>query len=205
MAAILEVLKKGSFIESVILLLITAIVANFLVPHVTARLDQDKFERQKLFEDELSRRTKLREDRIKLLDEIESLLWEYQSLLLEPSYFAIRRNDGGFKKIFQQYDEKAPVLLSAIRAKISKLSRLAKPETHQRFRELFHSQLIELDSELISLGGTRDLTRDKWVKHHERAYITLTSQIERALLLLANDFGFTPDKTETEVTKKAKS
>ncbi len=201
MGTILQVLQKESFIEAIILLVITAIVADFLVPRVKARLDQDKFERQKRFEDELSRYAKLREDRIALLDELETQLWEYQFLLLEPSYFVLRGNEAGFKRAFQQYDDKASTLLSTISAKISKLNRLAEPETHHRLQALLHTHLIALDGALIRLAETGDLTNQEWQRHHDEAYKQLGGEIEAALLLLAQDFGLTREQTNPKQTR----
>jgi hypothetical protein len=201
MGTILQVLQKETFIENVILLIITAIVADFLVPRVKARLDQDKFEREKRFEDDLARSAKLREDRIKLLDELESQLWEYQFLLLEPSYYVLRNNEAGFKRTFQQYDDKASPLLSTISARVSKLSRLAEPETHRRFQALLQTHLITLDSELIRLAETGDLTNPEWQKHHDEGYKQLGKEIEAALLLLAQDFGLTKEQTSPRQTK----
>jgi len=201
MGTLLQVLQKESFIETVILLIITALVADFLVPRVKARLDQDKFERQKRFEDELSRHAKLREDRIALLDELELRLWEYQFLLLEPSYFVLRGNAAGFKQAFQQYDAQAAPLLSTISAKISKLSRLAEPETHQRFQALLHTHLLALDGELIRLAETGDLTDQAWQRHHAEAYKQLGGEIETALLRLAQDFGLTREQTQPKPLK----
>ena len=201
MGTILQVLQKETFIETVILLIITAIVADFLVPRVKARLDQDKFEREKRFEDDLVRAAKLREDRIKLLDELESKLWEYQFLLLEPSYYVLRDNEAGFKRAFQQYDDKASPLLATISTKVSKLSRLAKPETHQRFQALFHTRLIKLDGELIRLAETGDFTDPEWQKHHDEVYKQLGKEIEAALLLLAQDFGLTKEQSSPRQTR----
>lgn len=194
MSAIWQVLGKESLIEAIILLIITAGIADFLVPRVKAKLDQEKFERQKRFEDELSRFAKLREDRTLLLDELESRLWEYQFLLMEPSYYVLRRNETGFQRAFQQYDEKASSLLAAIGAKISKLNRLADPETHRRFQSLLRERLIVLDSALITLAEAGKLTNHEWQRHHHEAYEQLGHEIESGLLLLARDFGLTKEQ-----------
>lgn len=201
MATILDVLQTESFIEAVFLLLIAAIVTDLLVPRVKTRLDQDKFERQKRFEDELARAAKLREDRINLLDELEALLWDYQFLLLEPSYFVLRSNSDGFKIAFQRYDEKAPLLLSSIRTRISKLNRLGQPQTHQKLRSLF-KRLIQLDSDLIRLEKSNDMESKEWNQHHNQdSYRLLSEEIEASLLLIAQDFGLTQSQAILERRK----
>lgn len=191
-----EVIVSQSFVQTVLILLITAVVTGYLVPRVKATLDHDNFERQKRFENDLARQTKIREDRIKLLDELEALLWEYQFLALEPSYYQLRDNAAGFQSTFQQYDEKAPILLASISSKISKLRRLASAEIHQEFRELLHQRLLPLDSRLARLAESEDTTKDEWQQHHHEVYKGLGQEIEDVVLVLSHDFGFADDRVD---------
>jgi hypothetical protein len=195
METILQTIQSQSFIQAVLLVLITGFVVDLLVPRLKARVDQGNFERQKRFEEELSRSSKLREDCASLLDELESQLWEYQYLLLEPSYFVARCNEAGYKQSFAHYDERAPVLLSAIAAKISKLSRLADAETYRCFWSLLNGSLLVYDGQLVRLAEAGNLADPKWQQQHNRAYKRLGKEIEDSLFVLAQDFGFTKQGT----------
>jgi len=191
MDIIIQTLQKQSFVEAVILLLITAVITGSLVPYVKSKIDRSTFERQKQFEDTLAKQKHLREDKAKLFDDLESLLWEYQFLALEPSYFAMRGNAEGFNEAMQQYDKKASILFAQIRAKISKLGRLATTDTYQKFNKLFETKLVPLDMELIGLFERKEEDRQIWNDHHSVMWEKLGKDIRVALYALAKDFGYT--------------
>lgn len=195
MNPIVQTLISQSFIGNILLLLVAAALTGLLVPIIKARIDNKSSQRQKLFEADLARQGDLMNYQTKLLDDLEEVLWEYQFLALEPTYYKERGNEKGYEVAIQQYDQKAPILLGKIRIQISKVRRFASPETYQTFSHLYYQQLIPLDGWLIELFETGASSRGDWIAHHKFSYTVVGDEIDKALYLLAKDFGLLKNMT----------
>ncbi len=189
MSTFIQALTNQSFFQNILLLLLAAALTGLLVPYIKARIDIKDAKRQKLFEESLSRQGKLIDYQTKLLDDLDKLLWEYQFLALEPSYFKMRGNEEGYKNAFKQYDEKAPILLGKIRSQLSKVRRFASSETYQAFEFLHYKKFIPLDGWLIELAEKGTSSHGDWTDNHN-AYYAIGIIIDDTLHLLAKDFGF---------------
>jgi hypothetical protein len=200
MNAFIQTLINQSFIQNILLLLLTAALTGFLVPFIKAKIDQKDSQRQKIFEADLDQQKKLRDYQAKLLDDLDEVLWQYQFLALEPTYYKMRENETGYTDAIQQYDQKAPALLSQIRTQVSKARRFASAETYQKCSDLYYKQLINrVDVWLIQLVEKGSSQYGDWTAHHAYCYYDVGKYIDEVLYLLAHEFGVTSQNSKSRV------
>jgi|GEM_PF-7075659 len=66
----IQALMNQSFIQNIVLILVTAALTGLLVPFIKAKVDNEYAQRQKSFEADLDHQKKLRDYQAKLLDDL---------------------------------------------------------------------------------------------------------------------------------------
>lgn len=189
------------FLENVILLALTALVTGFLIPYILKRIDERKlkeqkevderkFREQKEFEAELVRQSKVIESQALLLENLAQLMWEYQLLAIEVSFYDPLGQRDLYADAVQKYQKNSGGLFSRIRAEISKALRLTTVETYQELKDLYYEQLLPLDAKLNSLikkqeSGLQQV--NKWHEFNGFAVYTLSEMVDNALNNLASE------------------
>ena len=93
MEILLGVLASASFLEKVSLLVVGAALTGIIVPVVKFRMDQTRFEQQKIFEAGLAREAELVKARAQFLRDLVDPVWQFQLLALQISSTAPQRRN----------------------------------------------------------------------------------------------------------------
>jgi len=185
MGGIIKTLKSGSFFEKVALLIVTAGLSGFLIPVIMANIAHKTFQEEKLFEAELARQTKIIESQVKLLEDLADLLWEYQLLAIDVSFYhQFKKSNNLYIAAAKNYDEKAGAILGKIRAEVSKALRLTSPETYQKLKNLYYKELLRLDLRLRNLIDGR---ASDWSDFNQYAVYNLSEIVDNVLNDLAKE------------------
>src|SRR3954452_6390453 len=77
---------QSSFIQNVLLILLTAAVIGLAVPRIKAGMDLRYFREQKRHKDELYRQSKLVEQQINLLNTYSDGIWQFHYVFVKATY-----------------------------------------------------------------------------------------------------------------------
>ncbi len=146
-----DILFSEKFIENALSLLLTAVLTGVLVPLLFRRIDHRRNREQKVFEANLSRQNKVIDSQVKLLEDLSSLLWEYQMLFIEVPYVRQFPKRDLYSAAIKAYEENSGKLLGRIRAEISKSIRLVSPQVYQQLKDLYYKDLLSVDLKLGQL------------------------------------------------------
>lgn len=181
------------FLEGVATILITATVTGFLVPYLLKKSDERKqlqqreidarrLREQKTFEAALARQAKVIEAQALLLDRLSELLWQYQLMAIEITFYHGRPDKTLYTTAYDKYHANAGALLGKIRAEISKSLRLASRETYEGLRRLYYDQLLTLDQRLTELMEGR---KNDWHAVNQFSVFELSEIVDGTLNRLA--------------------
>ncbi|MBD2103594.1 hypothetical protein [Leptolyngbya sp. FACHB-261] len=189
------------FFEKVLLLILTAGVTGLLIPCVLKIVDERKAQKQKeiddrrlreqkLYEAALLRQNKIIDAQVQLLDNLANLIWEYQLLAIEVSYFNPIEQSDLYSAAVKEYDKRTGATFAKIRAEISKALYLTSTDTYQELRELYYKKLIPLDMELYRLMKKQRDTKQKipdWKHFNDNTVHDLGDIIDDTLNNLAKE------------------
>src|SRR4051812_4799343 len=88
-ASLLDQLRdvaQSSFSQNVLIVLLTAVVIGLAVPRIKAGMDLRYFREQKRHKDELSRQSKLLEQKVRLLNRYRDSLWQFHYVYAKATY-----------------------------------------------------------------------------------------------------------------------
>ncbi len=188
MDSLFKLLETQPFLQSVILLFLTALVTGVGVPVVTGLIDDRKLRQQKLFEADLARQSKVIDAQGKLLDDLTSRLWKIQKGILAVSYYKTEGEEELYKKKYAEYHENSWLWFGDVVVLISESRRLASVETYRKLKELYEQCLEPFDQRLTKLAKRSDATGAEWDRFHEHVRRDMSDKIEEALSLLAQEF-----------------
>jgi hypothetical protein len=189
------------FLEKGLLLILTAGVTGFLIPYVFKIVDERKAQKQKeiddrrlreqkLYEAALLRQNKIIDAQVQLLDNLANLIWEYQLLAIEVSYFDPIEQCELYSAAVKEYDKRTGATFAKIRAEISKALHLTSTDTYQELRRLYYKELIPLDMELYRLMKKQrdaDQKIPDWKQFNENTVHDLGDVIDNTLNNLAKE------------------
>ena len=181
-----------TFLECVILLLIAAGLISFLAPQISRRIDARRFTEQKLFEAELTRQNKIIDAQANLLEDLSTLLWDYQLLLIAVPYYRQFNKRDLYQSALNAYEEKAENLLGKIRTEISKALHLTPAPVFEALNQLYYDQLLSLDlrvTQLAVLDSTQVNTDQEWAELHKFAVEELSGIVDNAIDNLASELN----------------
>jgi hypothetical protein len=176
--------------QSLILLLTTAALSGFLVPFILNRVQIQNQQRQKQFDADLARQTKVIEEQAALIERFSTALWEFQLALIAPLYYGqwpslkVQTAEiGAYEEAAKKYLSDAGSLLGSIRAEIGKAVRLVPHELWLNLRNLYYEELLRLDqsvTDLISTGLT-DENSSEWRRTNTYAVTRLAEIIDTTI------------------------
>jgi len=183
---IIQALKSQTFIEAVLVLLVTALLTGLLVPIMKAKMDDKK-----------GRQTKILESQAKLLDDLTDVLWEFRKLAAEVAYYRKEGRQDGYQKAFVTYDQEGWGVLAQYLSLVSKSRRIAPASIHGELLDLYE-ELTSIDGKLEGLAqseqaGSLDSSLDeRWRELFGDLYRGFTNRIEDILGRLADELRLTP-------------
>ena len=151
MDVLVDTLTSESFIETLLVLAVTATLTGILVPLVKARMDDRRLREQQTFEATLARQSKIIESQAKLLNHLAETLWQLRMLMMELVFHRVQRPYERYRAALAAYEDSAWDLFARFRTEISEARRLTSPETHGKLKNLYYETLIPLDRELYEL------------------------------------------------------
>jgi hypothetical protein len=198
------------FLEKVSLLILTAGVTGFLVPYVLKVVDERKAQRQKdidgrrlkeqkYYEAALARQSKIIDAQVLLLDNLATLIWEYQLLAIEVSYYDPIGQFDLYSNAAKEYDKRTGSIFARIRAEISKALHLASTETYEELKRLYYEDLLPIDrklGELMKKQHTAEERIQEWYDFNAYAVYALASIVDEALNKLAKELRLKSGESE---------
>jgi hypothetical protein len=190
MDVLVDAITSQSFVEAVLVLVVTAALTGLLVPVVKARMDEKRLREQQLFEARLARQSKIIESQAALLESLAQTLWEFRMLMMELAFHRVERPHDRYQAALATYEDKAWDLFAKFRTEISEARRLTSAETHGKLRDLYYKTLIPLDRKLYELlrldtargEGQRDASADaEWQRFYDLLFGEITDVIDGVL------------------------
>ena len=146
---------QSRFVQNALLILLTAAVIGLAAPRIKAGMDLRYLREQKRHENELSRQSKLIEQKIRLLNGYRDSLWQFYYVYTRATYdFAFAGDEGKFDELRSEYEKAAWLALLEFRRTISGAIYLV-PEAHYRHLLDLFDDLIRKEAELALRMQTR--------------------------------------------------
>ncbi len=210
--------------QSLILLLVTAALTGLLVPTVKDLVDQRRLAKQSVFEDgrlraqkqfeaELARQTRIIDAQAELLDELASLSWAFEKLVLRVTFYGAGGDYKKFAAALQAFDTDSWGLLANLLAATSKARRLAPSEAHQRLQGLYR-QLVEKVAPYVEPmrsfrpDAENAMSAEQMTECHKLnryIYDHLAPEIDDVLASLADDFRLSAGSENSPTGEVAKN
>lgn len=197
------------FIQSIILLLLTALITGFLIPYIFKIIDQDKIQKQKeedarkqreqkSFEAQLARQTKIIDSQVAFLEKFSESIWKFQLSAIEVMYFhQFPAAEKHYQNVLEKYQQNSGSMLGEIRALISKSIRLVPQETYQQLLKLYYEEFLELDKNLellaMSNNGKRSSSGKSWAELNRYAVYELAGKVDTEISQLAESMNLKDD------------
>ncbi|MCA1814944.1 MAG: hypothetical protein LC746_00790 [Acidobacteria bacterium] len=167
-----------TFVESVVLLLLTAGLTGLLAPWVLKRVEERRL-----------RRGKIIEAQSKLLDDLSALLWGWRYMTVKVTYYAVKGDAERYAAARKDYDEKVWEVFNDMRRQISLSIRLVSMESYQTLLEQ-RRYMSDLDREMSALLKNEAQT-DEWraeaKRMHEHIRAEATTRIDDLINRLATE------------------
>src|SRR4051812_21062093 len=107
-------LLETTFLQSVALIAITALLTGFLAPFVVQWASRRRLKEQRRFEEELERETAFVEAQTEFLKELATAAWDFLERALAVSYAAHLSSPERFEKAWDAYDEESFALFGGV-------------------------------------------------------------------------------------------
>lgn len=196
-----------TFRQSVMLLILTALLTGILVPTVKDIIDRRSHLKQQIFDAErrqeekkydaaLVRQSKIIDSEAELLDNLATMFWRLWKMVLKVIYYrTLVKLPDRHEIAVQEYDQEGWELTANIRAEISRANRLASPQIHERLEELFERFVGEVDIELNRLRtldtqpnqDSRGELEKQWNSFRHHIYRNVGNEIDALLTDLAQE------------------
>lgn len=175
------------FLENILTLAFTAI----LILYIFKTIEDRKLREQKKFDAEIIRQGKIIEAQVQFLDNMTQLLWEYQLLAIEVSYYNPEFQKDLYAKAVEQYRQKSASFFYKIRAEMSKALRLTSDKTFKSSkRYITYEHLVSLDmvlNNLIENQETSEMPIEGWLEFNQHAVFNLSELVDNALNNVAKE------------------
>jgi hypothetical protein len=190
-ASLLDQLRgvaQGSFIQNVLLILLTAAVIGLAVPRIKAGMDLRYFREQKRHKNELSHQSELVEQKVIMLNIYRDNLWQFHYVYAKATYdFAFGTEEGKFDELKSEYEKAVWLALLEFRRTISGAIYLVPEGDYKHLLDLF-DELIRKEADLALRMQTRTrFSRDDWRNYHENVSRELSARFDEEILFLAHE------------------
>jgi hypothetical protein len=179
------------FVQSVVLLVLTAVLTGVVTPFVLKEIDSTKAVEQKRLDADLARQQKLIEAQSKFLDEFADTLWKWRYISAKVAYHGARREQSEYLAAVKAYRTEIWETLSTLRKQISRSRRLISDNAHGRLVRLY-SQIVTFDDEIAKRALDTQSTAEVasgLSKLQERIITEISEMLEEVIDMLANEMG----------------
>jgi hypothetical protein len=182
-----------TFVENVLLLLITAALTGLLVPIIRSIMDDRKLLDQKRLDAELARQGAIIDAQVQLLNDISALVWEYMLALIGVSYYKVNGDAERFQHSLDEYGDSVGGRFGKMQAEFSKAQRLAPRECIHELQDMYRL-FPKLDVSLMGLVRA-EAEPAEWRDHHNNSFSS-QSQVSTTLYHLAEGMGLTAGRPD---------
>jgi F0F1-type ATP synthase membrane subunit b/b' len=193
LADILDVLSSASFVEAVILLLLTALLTGLLVPIVKGFMDTRNLQKQRLFQEAVARKTKILDSQAELLEVLADVLGGLRMLYTRIAFYARDGRKQEYEAAFKDFEERSWNFLASYRTQLSKAGRLTSEQVRVSLRDLYYETLIPTDRRLYDLvqQAHRDdgipAEKEAWAGFFDYLFTDFTDAIDGVLAQLTEE------------------
>jgi hypothetical protein len=166
-----------SFLQKIVLLVLTALITGFGVPYVLKRIDDRKLRGQKKFEADLARQGKIIEAQSKLLDDLSTLLWKWRYLAKKVAYYGYLGPMERYNLAKKEYDDNVWDILDQFRVEISRSRRLVSEHAYKNLNSLYEYIVYDIDDAVSEI--IREVKLD--VKKSEDMSVRFSNEVSKKL------------------------
>ena len=178
-----------TFLENIVLLILTALITGFGIPYVLKKVEARKLQEQKKFEAGLIRQGKIIESQSKLLDDLSGLLWKWRYLAKKVVYYGSEKNMERYDLARKQYDESVWDILQDFRAEISRSRRLVSENAFEKLNKLYGYVVYEIDQEISDLIKMEELDVERAIEIAQRFSEEVSKRLDDAIDDLASELN----------------
>jgi len=179
---ILKTINSESFIEKIILLILTVLLSGLLIPYVSTAIQRKKIRNDTIIQSQT-----------KLLDDVTRTLMTYETLLLDISWYQTTAgyNKDMQKKAFERYAERSVDLIADWRVESIKARTLSSIEVSKRL-DSFQVEMFSLQDGPMNILYREKSSADKWQALHETNE-GMYSEARKLVADLATEMRLTKD------------
>jgi hypothetical protein len=189
MSPLLEAWSDPRFWQKALLLIMGAVLTGILIPMIKWVLDDSSFRRQKKFEAALARQREAIKAQTDLLTTLADLLWAYNLLALEVSYYHILGTKKQADHVGDKFDRDSWILIKKIRSAIGAARWFTPDQTYAILTGFYEGWIMELDKRVTAMLNSQQLSKDEWLAHHNVTYNDAARRTDELLATLARTYG----------------
>lgn len=181
------ILAEVSFTQSLVLLVVTALLTGLVVPYVLKTVEYRKSTEQREREAASKRQAEIIAAQSKFLDELTTQLWGWRYMSMKVTYYGGTGSADEYASASQDYNAAVWDSLNQLRNQISRSRRLVSENAYQRLVSLYDLTLVALDKQLSQARFLEhDLERrGRFVELNHYIYESVTQDIDTILDELA--------------------
>ena len=172
-----------SFLEQIILLVLTALITGFGIPIILKRIDEGKI-----------RQGKIIEAQSKLLDDLSQLLWKWRYMAKQVVYYGAKGDQELYERARNEYNESIWLILHEFRVEISKARRLVSEKAYDRLNALYDYIVGDIDVKISAIIGEEKLDSISCNAMASRFSSEVTNALDDALNELASQLNLKVEK-----------
>jgi hypothetical protein len=180
-----------TFVESLVLLGVTAALTGVLAPVIVGITNHRRLNEQKQYEEELKRETALLDAQAEFLRDFSTAVFDYQEKALAVSY-AGWLSPERFKERWGKYDEESFELLGRIGSQVSRARILFSTETADRLLHFYRGWLEdEFDTGLSQRARDAATTPADWKAWHDPMHLEVEERVTDLIRAVAEEAELT--------------
>jgi hypothetical protein len=190
MPALTQALRSPAFIQSILLVLVIAVLAVVLVPPVKARMDQHRLRAERRFQAEVTRQEIVLESQAMLLDNVSELLWGLVTMALEVAYH--KREPAGEQlaaEAFQLYNDQVWDYLAELRSEVSRAARLVSPQAAEQLDGVRQEWLDKAHMLLVKLARLEEASKEQWKSYDDYLLDEFSARVDSIIGAFAQETG----------------
>ncbi|HYC33469.1 MAG TPA: hypothetical protein VEB59_14370 [Gemmatimonadales bacterium] len=200
MDALRDLLSDRSFLTSVILLILTAVLTGLLVPILKTRWDEASAERRQRLEAELARQSEFLRAQTELLAAFSDATWAFLFDAFQVSYAEAWEELETQEQVWETYTPASWTHLRNIRAIISKSKRLVSDDCHRSLLDTY-GWLVQYDDALAMYQVANHPPKD-WEQFHQRYFEEAGKRMDDTIALLATELQLSAESRPAPVGGK---
>jgi hypothetical protein len=199
MPVLTQALRSPAFIQSLLLVLVIAVLAVVLVPPLKARMDRHRLRAERRFQAEVTRQEIVIESQAELLGNISELLWGLVTMALEVAYH--KREPAGEQlaaEAFQLYNDQVWDYLADLRSEVSKATRLVSPQAAEQLDGVRQEWLDKAHMLLVKLARLEEASKEQWKSYDDYLLDEFSARVDSVISAIAQETGLRVQQSPIE-------